>query len=77
MKKYFQELWQGFRQVGHHIAVLTNSLLLVMMYVLGIGLAKLIWFASGKRAYHQSPADADSYWEPWDDQLTKRPYRSY
>ena len=63
----FKEFTDGFKQgqkeFGESIAVIVNSVLLSMVYILGIGITSIIAKISGKRFLDLKFEDKKTYWE--------------
>lgn len=71
MTKAFLEFYAGFRagmeKFGMNLAVLVNSVLLLLAYIFGVGLTSYAAKISGKKFLELKPQkDRKSYWEPLD-----------
>ena len=64
---------KGFKDFGHNITLIINSVLLTVVYVLGVGITSLIARVAGKKFLDTQKKD--SYWEDWD--LEKSPEEEY
>lgn len=58
--KYFKK---GMEEFGHTIAIVINSILLSIVYFVGIGITSLIAKLIGKRFLEEELNDSKTYWE--------------
>ena len=60
----FDDFKKGIKEFGDTIAVIVNSFLLTLVYILGIGATSLIAKIFGKKFLENKiSTDTDSYWE--------------
>jgi hypothetical protein len=74
MRQFFKGLKKGTSNFGHNIAIIINSILLTLVYFMGVGLtsifAKLV-----KKRFLDTKHSERSYWS--DLNLKKRPTEEY
>ena len=63
MKEFFSGLKGGQKSFGETIGIIVNSLLLTMVYVIGIGLTSIIGKIVGKKFLGLKPEKKETYWE--------------
>lgn len=66
---------KGFGKPGHIIADLINTLLLLPVYFIGVGITSLIAKLFKKHFLDISPSKKDTYWKDLD--IKKRPIEKY
>ncbi len=76
MKKFYKGFRKGFTNFGHNIGLVVNSVLLLIVYVLGVGFTSICAKLAGKRFLDtEILEDADTYWHDLD--LKKKPEEEY
>ena len=66
MKMFFIGLRRGIKSFGDGIAVIVNSVLLLVVYIIGVGLTSIIAKASGKRFLDMKTNNEKTYWSDLD-----------
>ncbi len=62
---FFKGFKEGMHIFGQNIAMLINTLLLLMVYLTGVGITSIIAKVSGKRFLEMKiDNESDSYWKP-------------
>lgn len=64
MKQYLESFFKGFKEFGLAFSTLANSLLLFVVYILGVGLTSLVARLFGKHFLNMKPSKK-SYWEDY------------
>jgi len=73
---FFVGTQQGIKSFGENIQTLVNTLLLSIVYFVGVGIAWLMCKLSKRTFFAEKPRpEATTYWEPMD--LKKRPMEEY
>ncbi len=75
IKDFFIGFENGSKDFGEHIAVIINSVLLSIVYFLGVGGTSIIAKIFGKHFLDLKMRRKDSYWSELN--LTKRPLEEY
>lgn len=75
VKLFFNGFVAGFRKFGHAFATFVNFILLVIVYIIGIGLTSLIAKIFGKHFLNLKKKKRPTYWE--DKNLSKEPIENY
>tara|TARA_B100000315_G_C14167458_1_gene402973 strand:- start:186 stop:431 length:246 start_codon:yes stop_codon:yes gene_type:complete len=74
-----QKLWKGFKSgtklFGNTIATLINTILLTLVYFIGVGITTLFAKIRKKHFLQNKPTSKDSYWS--DLNLKKQPMEKY
>lgn len=63
MRAFFSGFKKGFQDFGHNLSGLVNTILLSIVYVLGVGITSIIARLSGKRFLVTEPSDEETYWQ--------------
>ena len=63
MKPFIKGLKQGMSLFGHTIATLVNTILLTLVYLLGVGITSVIAKIFRKKFLKRKPEEVNSYWE--------------
>ncbi len=64
LKEFFKGIQQGFHTFGKSVNTLVNTVLLSITYILGVGLASLLWKRKKKRGLDlQLDKEKKSYYE--------------
>jgi hypothetical protein len=66
---------KGFKEFGHSITAVINTLLLSIVYIIGIGLTSIIAKLSKKRFIDLRPKNNNTYWRELN--LSKKPKEDY
>jgi hypothetical protein len=66
MKGFFKGFREGMRAFGENIAIIVNSLLLSLVYLLGVGPTSVLAKVTGKIFLKKKPSPTDTYWEKLD-----------
>ena len=73
---FFTGFKQGMNGFGRCITVIVNSILLSLVYIIGVGLTAIAARIHGKKFLHVAPdPQAKTYWE--DLNLKKRPIKEH
>jgi hypothetical protein len=76
MNGFFEGFKDGMKSFGENIAIIINTVLLFLVYVLGVGITSIIAKIMGKRFLHTKISKRrDSYWAKLD--LKKRSKEEY
>ena len=75
LRQVFHRFREAIGYFGRGIAFLVNSLLLALVYFIGVGITSLIAKAFGKRFLEMKSSKKDSYWSELN--LKKKPIESY
>ena len=75
MKAFFSGFWEGFKEFGHNINTLVNSILLSVVYVFGVGFTSIAARLVGKRFLVTETTEEDTYWEDLDPE--KKPIEEH
>jgi hypothetical protein len=59
---FFRDVRHGMELFGSNVAMLVNSILLTLVYIIGAGLTSLVAKLSGKRFLNLSTKKEKSYW---------------
>lgn len=65
MKKFISDLKEGMTIFGSFISTLINSILLIIVYLFGIGITAIIAKTIGK-SFLQKVIGGESYWQELD-----------
>ena len=74
IRLFFAGFKEGMHLFGQNIAILINTILLVVVYIIGVGPTSIIAKISGKR-FLEMKQGKDSYWKPLN--LKKRQMEEY
>ena len=74
MKIFFKSFKKGMNQFGNNITIIVNSILLTLVYIIGVGTTSLFAKLFRKR-FLELRKKSDSYWG--DSNLRKKPIREY
>ena len=76
MKGFWKGYLKGFKSFGHSVGTLVNTILLSVVYLLGVGVTALA-SRVGRKRFIETKVDheAKTYWS--DLHLTKRPMDEY
>jgi hypothetical protein len=80
LKQFFKGFGKGFKDFGHNISRIVNSLLLIIVYFIGAGITAIVAKITGKHFLeHKYPGKektkAKSYWKELD--LKKKSIEQY
>lgn len=76
MKKFIEGFKEGQKEFGENIAIIVNSILLSIVYLLGFGLTSIFAKIFGKRFLElKQEENRESYWDELN--LGKRPLEEY
>ena len=76
LKQFFSGFRKGFRDFGHTISAIINSILLLIVYLIGAGLTSLFAKLAGKHFLQRKINKAkETYWS--DLNLKKKPIEEY
>ncbi len=79
MKKtssFFNGFKNGMKNFGNNIAIIINSILLLMVYIIGVGITSIISKIVGKHFLEKKLSkEQKSYWDNLD--LSKKPLKDY
>ena len=74
MNKFFKAIKKGIANFGDHISVIVNSMLLTIVYIMGVGMTSL--FAKlTKKHFLEVKLSHESYWS--DLNINKKPLKEY
>jgi hypothetical protein len=79
LTEFFAGFKTGMKEFGTNIGVIVNSILLLFVYLIGVGLTSLVAKLSGKRFLELKPGRKKSYWTKLDMKAGKLEdhYRQY
>ncbi|MBS3108006.1 hypothetical protein J4468_03770 [Candidatus Woesearchaeota archaeon] len=64
--KLFNGIKKGFQNFGSSITILINSILLLVVYIFGVGLTSLLAKVAGKKFMNiKTSKKTESYWEDY------------
>jgi hypothetical protein len=66
MNGFLSGVKEGFREYGENILLIINSVLLSVVYFIGIGLTSLAAKAAGKRFFDKADKRSKTYWTDLD-----------
>lgn len=69
MKEFIDGFKEGFKSYGQFFATIVNSILLTLVYFIGVGLSSMMLKMMGKKHLKKNKRQ-DSYWEQYN--LSKR-----
>lgn len=76
LKEFFGGLSHGMKDFGHTLSTLINSVLLLLVYLIGVGITSLTAKLSKKHFLEKKPSkEAKTYWS--DLSLKKKPLEEY
>tara|TARA_Y100000310_G_scaffold39520_1_gene37076 strand:+ start:2644 stop:2883 length:240 start_codon:yes stop_codon:yes gene_type:complete len=75
MKSFFRGIKKGNKYFGEVIATLINSILLTIVYILGIGITAIVAKISRKKFLDLNMNNKETYWENLN--LGKKPKQEY
>jgi len=76
LKQFFKGFKKGFKDFGMNIANIINSLLLLIVYIIGVGLTSIVAKLVGKHFLEdKKPSNKKSYWKELG--LKKKPTEEY
>ena len=75
LKQFFKGVKRGMKEFGNGIAIIINSILLTIVYFIGVGVTSLIAKALGKHFLETKMSKKGSYWH--DLNLKKKPVEEY
>ena len=76
MKGFFKGFQKGFHSFGMNITTIVNTILLLLVYIVGIGLTSIVAKLVGKRFLElRLSKEAGSYWS--DLNLKRRPIEEH
>jgi hypothetical protein len=62
---FFKGFKEGMHIFGQNIAILVNTILLLIVYLIGVGMTSLVAKISGKRFLDmRTDKNSSSYWKP-------------
>lgn len=63
MRAFFSGFKEGFQEFGHNLNTLINTVLLTVVYIIGVGLTSVAARLFGKRFLVTEPSDDETYWQ--------------
>jgi hypothetical protein len=63
MNKFFSEFKDGMKNFGTTISIIVNSILLFLVYLIGVGLTFLLSKIFRKKFLDTKPENVKSYWK--------------
>jgi len=76
IKKFSKGFAEGFKDFGNNISIIVNSVLLLIVYILGVGITSLIAKIFGKHFLEMKLSKKEkTYWS--DLNLKKKPIEEY
>ena len=75
LKQFFRGFRKGMGYFGHNIAIIINTILLSLVYFLGVGLTSIFAKLSGKHFLETKLGKKSTYWS--DLNLKKKPMEEY
>lgn len=76
MNKFFKGFKNGMEEFGHSISTIINSVLLSIVYLIGVGVTSIIAKVFGKHFLDRKISDKEkTYWS--DFNLKKKPIEEY
>jgi hypothetical protein len=76
IKNFSKGFAQGFKDFGNNISIIVNSVLLLIVYILGVGITSLIAKIFGKHFLEMKLSKKEkTYWS--DLNLKKKPIEEY
>lgn len=75
MSNFYKEIQEGMKIFGLNIGFIINTILLAVVYILGVGITSLIAKISGKHFLDMKLNKDKSYWG--DLNLKKEPIKNY
>ncbi len=73
--QFFSGFKHGFRQFGIHISEVINFVILLIVYIFGVGFTSIAARLFKKRFIDTGKEKKDSYWVK--NKLATRPYKDY
>jgi len=70
IRKILKEFKEGIKLFGETIAIIFNSILLTIVYFLGVGLTSIVAKIFGKKFINKN-LNSETYWEELDITTTK------
>ncbi len=62
MKKVFKGFKKGMKDFGDCITIIVNTVLLLIVYLIGVGITSIVAKIIGKKFLDKYPANEKSYW---------------
>lgn len=62
MNEFFAGFKKGMKHFGNCLTIIVNSILLLVVYVIGVGITSLIAKIAKKRFLETKPAKQKTYW---------------
>mgnify|MGYP001293647465 CR=1 FL=1 len=76
VKLFFTGVKKGLSKFSHNVSIIVNSVLLLAVYVIGVGFTSLLAKILGKRFLNTKTSEKrNSYWSDLD--LKKKPIKEY
>lgn len=75
VRKILRGLKEGMQEFGESIGTLINSVLLLVVYFIGVGVTAIAAKIAGKRFMQLKTENSETYWQ--DLGLKKRPLEEY
>ncbi|HLD10921.1 MAG TPA: hypothetical protein VJB89_02470 [Candidatus Nanoarchaeia archaeon] len=63
LKQFFNEFKEGMKDFGSGISMIVNSILLIIVYLIGVGITSLIAKIFNKRFLQTKFSRKETYWE--------------
>ncbi|MDP2926033.1 MAG: hypothetical protein Q8N99_06685 [Nanoarchaeota archaeon] len=75
IKEFFIGFKHGQKLFGESLSVIVNTLLLIIVYIIGVGLTSIFAKICKKHFLDLKPINKESYWEEFN--LSKKPLEEY
>lgn len=76
MKEFFNGFREGMKNFGHNISIIINSILLLIVYILGVGITSVFAKIFGKHFLEKKiQRKKETYWSELN--LKKKPIEEY
>lgn len=75
MNEFFKGLKEGFKEFSSNISIIINTILLSIVYLIGVGITSIFAKLIGKHFLDIKHKNVDSYWS--DLNLSKEPIENY
>ena len=71
---FFKSFRKGLKSFGENISLVVNTLLLTVVYIIGVGLTSIIAKIVGKH-FIEKPKESSTYWKELN--IGKKPIKDY
>jgi len=72
IKHFFKEFREGLKDFGENISIIVNTILLSLIYLIGVGLTSMIAKIVKKKFLHIKEPKKESYWTDLNLKKNKR-----